>query len=57
MLINIKDFDINKFDISRLTFSTLFDNISNKRRFYLISSKKEIVKITFSTNKTLSVRL
>ena len=54
MLINIKDFDINKFNISRLTSSTLFDNISNKKRFYLISSKEEIAKITSSTNKTLN---
>ena len=57
MLIDIKDFNVNKFNISRLTSSTLFDNISNKKRFYLISSKEEIVKITSSTNKTLNIRL
>ena len=57
MLINIKDFDVDKFNISRLTSSTLFDNISNNRRFYLISSKEEIAKITSSTNETLNIRL
>ena len=57
MLINIKDFDVNKFNISRLTSSILFDNIFNNKRFYLISSKKEIIKITSSTNETLSVQL
>ena len=54
ILINIKDFNVNKFSISRLTFSILFDNISNKRRSYLISSKEEIIKIISSTNETLN---
>ena len=57
MLINIKDFDVSEFNILRLTSSTLFNNIFNKKRFYLISSKKEIVKITSTTNETLDIRL
>ena len=57
MLINIKDFDVSEFNISHLTSSTSFDNISNKRRSYLISSKEEIIKITSSANETLSARL
>ena len=57
MLINIKDFDVNKFNISYLTSSTKFNNILNNREFYLTLSKEEIIKITSSTNKTRNTRL
>ena len=57
MLINIKDFDVNKFNILRLISFTKFNNISNNREFYLTLLKKEIIEITSSTNKTRSTRL
>ena len=57
ILINIKDFDINKFNISRLTSSAKFDNISSNKEFYLTLSKEEIIKITSSANKTRDTRL
>ena len=55
MLINIKDFNVNKFNILRLTSSTKFDNILNNREFYLTLLNKEIIKITSSTNKTRDI--
>ena len=55
MLINIKDFNINKFNISYLTSSTKYDIILNNKESYLISSKEEIIKIISSTNETLSI--
>ena len=52
ILINIRDFNVSKFNIFYLTFFIKFNIILNNKAFYLISSKEEIIKITFSTNKT-----
>ena len=57
MLINIKDFGVSEFDISRLTSSALFDDVFGNRRSYLISPEEEIAEITSSTDETLSARL